>query len=214
VSAVSAPEPFAGDWSDTEASNDSARLCHDLRQYVAAGLLLSTTASAEDTSSHHRLNLIHRQFAAIAEMLDAEGDTRRRPGVVNLTRLVAECVEVVRLTHRVPVITERATHIRVHGNQALLRRAVGNMLDNACRAAGANGTVRVRVEANDDGARVEVCDDGAGFGGISSGTGHGLHVVAAAVRSCRGRLEISSGPGAGTAVRLCLPTTRRPVRRA
>jgi signal transduction histidine kinase len=214
MSAVSAPEPFAaGEGSGTEASIDSARLCHDLRQYVAAGLLLSTSAPGQDSSGQTRLDLIHQQFAAIAELLDTEGAIRNRTGIVNLTRLAAECVEVVRLTHRVPVVNERSTHVLVHGDQALLRRAVGNMLDNACRAAGATGTVSVRIEAGDDGACVEVCDDGAGFGGISSGTGHGLQVVAAAVRACGGRLEISSGPGVGTTVRLCLPATRRPVRR-
>jgi signal transduction histidine kinase len=156
--------------------------------------------------------LIHQQFEAISELLDAEG--QHRVGVVNLTRLVAECAEVARVTYRAPVVTERSGPVLVLGDQALVRRAVGNMLDNACRAAGSTGTVSVQVEVNDESARVEVRDDGAGFGGISSGTGHGLQVVAAAVRACRGRLEISSGPGVGTSVRLCLPATRRPVRPA
>jgi signal transduction histidine kinase len=203
MSAVSAPEPLDGE----EFTTGSAQLCHDLRQYVAAGLLLSTT-----TAGHSQLPLIHQQFEAIAELLDAEG--RRRVGVINLTRLVAECAEVVRTTYRVQVVTERTTCVLVRGDQALLRRAVSNMLDNACRAAGGTGTVSVRVEATDDGPHVVIHDDGAGFGAISTGTGHGLQAVAAAVRACRGRLEISSGPGAGTSVRLCLPAARRPVRPA
>jgi signal transduction histidine kinase len=38
--------------------------------------------------------------------------------------------------------------------------------------------------------------------------------VAAAVRASRGRLEISSGPGPGTTVRLLLPARQFPVRHA
>ncbi|HEY0693823.1 MAG TPA: HAMP domain-containing sensor histidine kinase [Kribbella sp.] len=207
MNAVSVPESSDGE----DSATGSARLCHDLRQYVAAGLLLSTTAPGREPGGQP-LSLIHQQFEAISELLDAEG--RHRVGVVNLTRLVAECAEVARVTYRAPVVTERSGPVLVLGDQALVRRAVGNMLDNACRAAGSTGTVSVQVEVNDESARVEVHDDGAGFGGISSGTGHGLQVVAAAVRACRGRLEISSGPGVGTSVRLCLPATRRPVRPA
>lgn len=207
MSAISAPEPFTGQGPTAEPPNASARLCHDLRQYVAAGLLLSTSSSGP-------MDLIHQQFTAIAELLDAESGAGHTTGAVSLTRLVSECADVVRLTHRVPVVTEWSTHVLVHGDQAMLRRAVGNMLDNACRAAGAGGTVTVRVQANDEGAAIEVRDDGPGFGAVSSGTGHGLQSVAAAVRACQGRLEISSGPDAGTSVRLLLPVLRRPVRPA
>ena len=214
MSAISAPEPFTGQGLGADPEIASARLCHDVRQYVAAGLLLSTSSSGHEFPGQGQMDLIHQQFAAIAELLDAESDTRRRTGVVNLTRLVSECSDVVRLTHRVPVVTESTTHVLVHGDQAMLRRAVVNMLDNACRAAGASGTVTVRVQANDEGAAVEVCDDGPGFGAVSSGTGHGLQIVAAAVRACQGRMEITSGPSAGTSVRLLLPALRRPVRPA
>jgi len=55
-------------------------------------------------------------------------------------------------------------------------------------------------------AWVEVTDDGHGFGQIESGSGHGLSIVSAAVRASNGRLEISSGPGPGTRVRIVMPT--------
>jgi signal transduction histidine kinase len=190
------------------------RLCHDLRQFVAAGLLLSETRPGQEQAGQTRMTLIHQQFSAIAELLAGEFDSSQGADTVNLTRLVTECADVVRLTHRGRIATARSTQVLVHGEQPLLRRAIANMLDNACRAAGSSGTVTVRVSLDDDHARVEVSDDGAGFGGISSGTGHGLQVIAAAVRACRGRLEISSGPGAGTTVRLCLPAIQRPVRPA
>jgi signal transduction histidine kinase len=189
------------------------RLCHDLRQYVAAGLLLSEPRAGQD-AGQTRMTLIHQQFTAIAELLAAEFDRGRDTGTVNLSRLVTECADVVRLTHRGRITVARSKHVLVGGEQALFRRAVGNLLDNACRAAGPDGTVTVRVGLDADEAKVEVADDGAGFGGITSGTGHGLQVVAAAVRACRGRLEISSGPGVGTTVRLCVPALQSMVRPA
>jgi signal transduction histidine kinase len=214
MSAVSAPEPFVGQEATTDGPDRMMRLCHDLRQFVAAGLLLSETRAGQEQTGQTRMTLIHQQFGAIAELLAAEFDSSHGVAAINLTRLVSECVDVLRLTHRGQIATTRSTQLLVHGEQALLRRAIANMLDNACRAAGPSGTVTVRVELDGDEARVEVCDDGAGFGGISSGTGHGLQVVAAAVRACHGRLEILSGPAAGTTVRLCLPALKRAVRPA
>jgi signal transduction histidine kinase len=213
MSAVSAPETFVGEGSPGTGPDQMMRLCHDLRQYVAAGLLLSEPRAGQE-AGQTRMTLIHQQFTAIAELLTAEFDRGQDTGAVNLARLVTECADVVRLTHRGRITVARSSHVLVDGEQALLRRAVGNMLDNACRAAGPSGSVTVRVGVDADEAKVEVVDDGAGFGGIPSGTGHGLQVVAAAVRACKGRLEISSGPGVGTTVRLCVPALRRAVRPA
>jgi signal transduction histidine kinase len=213
MSAVSAPEPFVEDSSPANNPDQLKRLCHDLRQYVAAGLLLSEPRAGQDPGQT-RMTLIHQQFTAIAELLAAEFDRGHDTGTVNLSQLVTECADVVRLTHRGRITVIRSKQVLVDGEQALFRRAVGNLLDNACRAAGPNGTVTVKVGIDVDEAKVEVADDGAGFGGIASGTGHGLQVVAAAVRACKGRLEISSGPGVGTTVRLCVPARQRAVRPA
>ncbi|MGW5194887.1 ATP-binding protein [Kribbella sp. NPDC004138] len=192
------------------------RLCHDLRQYVAAGLCLSEP-TAELDAVPARLALIRQQFDAIAELLDVEQVPARRIGGVNLTQLAGECADVVRLTYRAPVIFDRVARVVVAGDQALLRRAIGNLLDNACRAAGGTGHVHVRVgadESADGEAYVEVSDDGPGFGDVAAGTGHGLRVVAAAARAFDGRLEISSVPGRGTTVRLCLPRGGHPTVRS
>lgn len=213
MSAVSAPEPFVAAESPTSGAEQLMRLCHDLRQYVAAGLLLSEARPGQE-ALQTRMTLIHQQFTAIADIIAAEFDRGQGNDSVDLTELATECADVVRLTHRGRITIPRSKQVLVHGDPTLLRRAVGNMLDNACRAAGPNGSVTVIVGVNAEEATVEVVDDGAGFGGISSGTGHGLQVVAAAVRACQGRLEISSGPQVGTTVRLCLPALRPTVRPA
>jgi signal transduction histidine kinase len=214
MGAASMPERIDQDESEYEESAQLLRLCHDLSQYVAAGLLLSESDNEPAGGSQHRLALINQQFASIAELIAGECDATHHKDVVNLTQLVGECAEVVRVTHRVSVGTEGAARAMAFGDKALLRRAISNILDNASRAAGTAGRVRVCVGVDGADAYVEISDDGAGFGGITHGTGHGLQLVAAAVRASRGRLEISSGPGPGTTVRLLLPARQLPVRHA
>ncbi|MDX6292788.1 MAG: two-component system, cell cycle sensor histidine kinase PleC [Kribbellaceae bacterium] len=214
MGAASMPERIDQDESEYEEPAQLLRLCHDLSQYVAAGLLLSESDNEPAGGGQHRLALINQQFASIAELIAGECDATHHKDVVNLTQLVGECAEVVRVTHRVSVATEGAARAMAFGDKALLRRAISNILDNASRAAGTAGRVRVCVGVDGADAYVEISDDGAGFGGITHGTGHGLQLVAAAVRASRGRLEISSGPGPGTTVRLLLPARQLPVRHA
>jgi signal transduction histidine kinase len=213
MGAASMPERIDRDRPESEESAQLRRFCHDLRQYVAAGLLLSEVAPDQEPAegSRRRLALINQQFASIAELIACECDAGHHAGVINLTQLVGECAEVVRVTHRVAVVTEGAAHAMAYGDKALLRRAISNILDNASRAAGPAGRVRVRIGVSGDEAILEVSDDGAGFGGITHGTGHGLQLVAEVVRTSHGRLEISSGPGSGTTVRLLLPARQFPM---
>jgi signal transduction histidine kinase len=218
MSAVSVPRPMGGHDSPAGTDPGVARLSHDVRQYVAAGLLLSGAVASGPVDDHaeaRRMSLIHQQFLAIAELLDAEQQAQAWIGAVNLTELVAECIDTVRLTHGVPVMSERMTRVLVNGNRALLRRAVGNLLDNACRAAGSDGRVTVRVRSGPDGqACVEISDNGPGFGNVEPGSGLGLQAVAKVVKVCPGRLEITSGPDAGTTVRLWIPAGRCAMRSA
>ena len=195
--------------TDEDSSASLRSLCHDLHQYIAAGLLLARMPGDAELSEEvrHRLDLMHQQLTAMAELVASESDAlHEREWVVDLVELVDDCIKVVKLTHRVSVETEIGSTVNAFGDPALLRRAVTNVLDNASRAAGRGGKVHVRVDAVDGETWLEVSDEGAGFGRISAGTGQGLQVVDSAVRASRGRLVISSGPGPGTTVRLTLPS--------
>jgi signal transduction histidine kinase len=86
-----------------------------------------------------------------------------------------------------------------------LRRAVGNLVDNAARAAGPDGRVDVGVLRDGDRVRIEVGDDGPGFGGLPPQTGRGLAVALDVAASCGGVLEIQDVPEGGARVRLELP---------
>lgn len=113
-----------------------------------------------------------------------------------------------------------------------LERAVLNLVINARDAVGEAGTIHLRAryldvgegeDRGDVGERivVEVIDDGDGMDAATqarafdplfttkgdAGNGLGLPTVAGLVRELGGELELSSAVGAGTAVRLSLPTS-------
>ena len=117
----------------------------------------------------------------------------------------------------------------VRGSADDLQEAVDHVLENAAEAAPRGEAIAVRV-AWDGGGRVDVTveDHGPGMDDAvraralepffstkgSARLGLGLPVVHAIVARHRGRLQLQSTPGAGTIVRIALPTIasgRRPV---
>jgi two-component system NtrC family sensor kinase len=175
-----------------------------------------------------RLDVIESQLTRvtgiIAELLDL---TRREPGPptpVDVNRLVRDTLEVVR-----PALTQHQLALDVataptlppvigHGNQ--LQQVVLNLLTNAMDATPPGGRVRVMTRGGGREVELEVSDTGRGIpeaerGHIfepffstkaaGRGTGLGLFVSAQIVREHKGRIEVSSVPGAGTSFRLLLP---------
>lgn len=189
-------------------SRQLASLCHDLKQYVGAALIVSSVPEDAPLESEirRRFDLIQQTLTHAATLLEsARLETPPRLVTMNLKALAEECAGVAEFRHKVRL--EDVTEIAplVTADPTVLRRAVDNMIDNASRAASEHGQVVVRVGSAGDRVWIEVSDDGPGFGAIVSGTGHGLSVVNSTARSYGGRLEISSGPEPGTTVRLSFP---------
>lgn len=195
---------------DSEA--ETATLCHDLRQYVAAGLMLSGVRDGNglDPEVRQRLDSIARVFEGIQGAVDQHSDQQLRSTPVDLADVAGDCVAFTRLTSKVPVETVLPRHVEAYVNLPLLQRAVLNLLSNATRAAGVGGSVCVEVGRLGRDAWLEVRDDGAGFGRIPAVNGIGMAVVESVVRSAGGRLEIISGPDPGTRVRLRFRRWRDP----
>jgi signal transduction histidine kinase len=86
-----------------------------------------------------------------------------------------------------------------------LRRAVLNMISNACRAAGPNGRVVVRVRVA-GAVTVEVADSGPGFGAGPAGMASlGLGIVRRIATDHGGDLRIGHSTLGGASVQLTLP---------
>ncbi len=102
-------------------------------------------------------------------------------------------------------------------DEALMRKVLVNLVDNAVAASPSGATVTVTTAADDAGATLEVCDRGRGidpsaidrifepfFTTRPDGTGLGLAIVQKVVRAHQGDVRVESGAG-GTRFRVTLP---------
>jgi signal transduction histidine kinase len=99
--------------------------------------------------------------------------------------------------------------------ETALYRAAQEALRNVTRHAAATA-VTVRLETRDDTVRLEIADNGRGFardriaGAVQRGH-FGLAGMRERLEMAGGRLEIDSGPGAGTVVRAIVPLALLPA---
>ncbi len=124
----------------------------------------------------------------------------------------------------VPVLSLALGEIpSVWGDPYFLRDAFSSLVDNALEAAGPSGKVLVRSFAAQTGRRakavVEIIDNGSGMSSDfvqerlfrpfqttkSDGVGLGLYTASQIIRHHRGQIQVLSGAGEGTVVRLLFP---------
>jgi signal transduction histidine kinase len=183
-------------------------VCHDLMQYVAAAMMVASMPGdpEHDPATQHKFDLIQRQLSQMNAVLQDCLKSSDENESANVVELVRECAAATGVRHHIDLIIE-TPRAQATGDHITLRRAINNLLDNAVRAVHDDEKVVVRVGTCEDRVSIEVQDTGVGFGRLKSGRGLGMVSVADALDSFHGSLEISSGPGPGTLVRLVLPRT-------
>jgi K+-sensing histidine kinase KdpD len=87
-----------------------------------------------------------------------------------------------------------------------LSRSVSCALDNAVRAAGADGRVVVEVPSNTSDIAIRVLDDGPGLGNVPTNNSLGLTITRALVSACGGAFELKPGAESGMVAQIILPT--------
>jgi K+-sensing histidine kinase KdpD len=204
-----------GTRSTHEASDDAvALLRHDLRQVVA--VILASVSAAEvdlNTCSEACRWLRHiadeaRRISRICEHALRAGDA---PLVLRsldeVTYGVIDSIRVVAST----AIDYRTSGQDITVDGAAMERALANVVENACRAAGPHGRVRIEINAaRDGGATITVDDNGPGFRafGVEGNSGLGLEVTRRVLDSLGGSLRISRrGPLGGARVQLDLASS-------
>jgi signal transduction histidine kinase len=191
-----------------ENTDDLALLCHDLKQFVAAGLLLTETPAgvALEPPVARRIGALEELLQQIAAVIDAAAEPQvPSPTLLDLAALVEECVGVVGLNRATRFSLDVPARTPALGVRPLLRRALVNVLDNAARASGAAGSVCVQVRRQSSAAVVTITDSGYGWGRIEHVGGHGLASAEMAMQACRGILETVDAAGEGVTVRVLLP---------
>lgn len=183
-------------------------VAHDLRQPLATIRALAEVARTRLADPDEVLRCLARIDEQVRDMgelchrLVAAPDGVAPFRVDHVARRVAADAEVA-YGGRVDVVSEPAV---VEGDKAGLRRALWNLLENACRAAGASGPVRVEVAQAEDEVTVAVDDGGPGFGRGPRGTASiGLCTAQWVAEAHGGRLEISDSDLGGARVALALP---------
>jgi two-component system sensor histidine kinase QseC len=212
----------------------TADAAHELRTPLAA-LKAQVQLAALTGDAEERRRALARSEQGIARMthlveqlltlarLEAEaaGPARDRADVA---RIVAEvCAEAgaAALAKGVELEPDAPQPVPARVERHLVAVAARNLVDNALRYTPAGGHVRVRVDAQDGGARIEVEDDGPGVPeaqrallgrrfhrlqqGAAEGVGLGLSIVQRIARLHGGRLEFAAAAAGGLRATLRLP---------
>lgn len=201
---------------------------------------LARSELGEQQREHLRemmLDDTERLSAFIDDILEASrfehGDVTREVREVALVDLVRESVAAVARRHRIEhevIAVDVPDELRLTTDPTALEVVLKNLLDNAIKysdppydvsvSASARGARHVAIEVRDRGVGIPRSDLKRIFHrfyrvpdpavGSRRGTGLGLFVVSALVRSLRGKLEARSrGPGTGTAIEIVLPIDTR-----
>lgn len=205
----------------------AASLAHDVRNPLAAirgaaQVLAEARNPAQESEmlgivdrESERLGRILGEFLEWARPRQAE---RLAVDLADLARRIAMQAQVVPGSPRIELALDPAAPPAC-GDEELLTRALGNLVRNACDAAGPAGNVRIGLApAGADRVRLRVEDDGPGLpAGVRErvfepfvttkpgGTGLGLALVQRAAAAQGGEVRVEDLPAGGTAFTLVLP---------
>ncbi|MGO4598877.1 sensor histidine kinase [Terrabacter sp. 2RAF25] len=184
-------------------------LLHDLREPLAAILLLSETSQGD---VRERLVSIQEQASWLAEVVAAslEGAAGDHVADIDARALANEVAGRARMSTTTTIDVEVVGECRVLARPVALARALGCLVDNAVRAAGPAGHVLIWVGSCDDAFHIRVLDDGPGLGRLAPRTSIGLATTRAMVAACRGRFRLAARPDGGAAADIVLQSRSEP----
>lgn len=216
----------------------AAGVAHEINNplFAILGFVEFLLLDAEpETKTHERLELIQGTALEIKEivraLLDFARERSEERGVISLTNVAAQTVELMRRTSAAKQveIVERYTDadVLVDATANQLKQIFVNLISNAKLAMKASGgTITVEVGRDSCGAWAEVRDNGPGIPPDVvdrvfepffttrrdvGGTGLGLSVSLGIAQAHGGGLTVDSTPGKGAAFRLRLPLAEETV---
>lgn len=207
-------EPPRPSYSDDQVELGEARECRALLHDVGHGLatlslLLEAAREGAPTPVNQLFELIEQETARLLAFVHSDSCHAPSAEPVSVRGVLDQIVVLAELSRSTSVTLLAGVDVHLHTDAALLWRVVANVIDNAVRAAGSNGSVEVSAIRERD-VIIEVVDDGPGFRRGPPGKANlGLDIVKRSLSACGGRLEVHGVQPRGTRVRVVLPD--RPV---
>ncbi len=168
---------------------------------------------------------VERTTAIVQNLLDFTRPKEPVRKQLNLVKVVEESLSLIRnklSLNNIEVENLMKPLPDILADPAHMKQVFLNLLINACEAMEDGGTLTIRTgyDEKENWATVSVRDTGVGietgnlalifdpfFSTKEKGTGLGLSVVNGIVTRHNGKVEVDSGPGKGTEVRVMLPIT-------
>lgn len=199
-----------------------AGISHDLRTPLSRmrlGIEMSGAEESLRTGMHADIDEMDRVIGQFLDFARMDGGEQAEP--LRLSALAAEVADHHRrLGH--PVETALTDTPEMPLKRQALRRAIGNLVDNALRYAGGPVCIRTRTEGRN--AILEVNDSGPGIPAEhaarmklpftrmeeartgATGSGLGLAIVDRVVRAHGGQFDLLTNEGGGLRARLTIPS--------
>jgi signal transduction histidine kinase len=180
-------------------------LFHDLREPLAAIMLLSASPKGDVDGKLHAIN---EQAQWLSELVDSSLDEAADDALQWVdARAIAEAVAArARSTTSASIAVTADVTNWTRARPVALARALACLVDNAVRAAGPSGHVQIALTDCGSSVHVTVHDDGPGLGRVAHRTSLGLTTVRAMVAACNGIFHLSSGEGGGAVAEIELPS--------
>lgn len=202
-----AHRPGEGETSSPSSDARNRQIIHDLRQPAAAiSALASAVQLRGDVKSDVRAALdtiakeADRMSAMCGRLLDEAPDLSS----LRLDRLVEQVGARARTTYPGELVVD-AEECSIIGDELGWWRLLGNVVDNACRAAGDDGHVALTLRKEERSIVLDVEDSGPGFGRVQSNFGLGLPTVFRVVDWYRGHVQLGRSRLGGALVRMVVP---------
>ena len=182
------------------------QLLHDARQQAATiSALIQIIEPSRVAGEDETLHLVSHAAMQLVDLLEHPRGGRAVE-VLQLWGVVQDLVVAARTVGFADIEVDVDVEAMIAADPILVRRATGNLLDNAIRSAGACGHVRFCIEQDAQAAYLIVEDSGPGFGQAPTGRSSlGLGVVFEFLGSVHGTFEIHQSDLGGALLSLSIP---------
>jgi two-component system, OmpR family, sensor kinase len=183
------------------------------------------------------LGILHEETSRLIKIVEDlftltradSGQYLLSPETVYLEEVVADCAHAARTLAReknIELSVDASSECLIRGDQALLRRMILNLLDNAIKYTNEGGRVDIACRATTDGFEIDVTDTGPGIpselhariferffradparsrSGREGGAGLGLSIALWIAQAHHGRLELVRSEATGSHFAVFLP---------